>query len=261
MSDMSEDEKRKMEANKMFDIAEKPLMEYMCYFYKKTPEELFNDYKDVISDSLIVFPLSNNSKFISFSIEMVDKDYKANVPDGILGHDTIKNTVGFLYNAISCVSNALSMSNIKDEYKEEVDKNFLHFAFDENDFSFHPVYIFWKKRKTIMTQDLLSKIEHTLSNLEQHLDQEECKKQYDELKEYYEFSKKALDEYSYEEEEADRIESETNQQLKNLNKLGIKYVELSFDELDESYKNIIKQNYPHLVTSKELEELEEVVVV
>lgn len=262
MSDLSEQEKSRMEANKMFDIAEKPMMEYMCYFYKKTPEELFSNYENVVSDNLIIFPLEVDSHFISLSIEMVDKDYISVIPENVKKNDTINNSIGFLYNAISCVTNAISLSNIKDEYKEEVDKNFIHFAFDEDDWSFRPVYVFWKRRKYMMTQDLLARISKTLEKLEQNLDQEECRNQYDELKQYYEHNQKLFEEYHYDDKEAKQIELQKNEELKSMNKIGIKYTELKFEDLNEQYKNIIKEKYPHLYPKLEkIEELDEIIVV
>lgn len=262
MTDVSEEIKQKMEANKMFDIAEKPVMEYMCYFYKKTPDLLFNDYENVVSDKLILLPLEEKSDFIGLSIELVDKDYMSNIPQDIKENEVIRSSIGFLYNAVACVSNALSMSNIKDEFKEEVEQNFLHFAFDDNDFSFHPVHIFWKRRKSIMTQDLISKISHKLASLEENLEEEECKKMYDELKEFYEINKKNMELFQHSEEEAREVEKEKLEEYKNMNKLGIKYEKLKFNELNDFYKNLIKTQYPHLYPEDNPEDnLEEVVVV
>lgn len=263
MSSISEEEKQKIEANKMFDIAEKPLMEYMCYFYKKTPQELFDDHENVISDKFILLPLEKDSDFIALSIEVVDKDYVSNIPENIKQNDIVRNSIGFLYNAVACVSNMILTRNIKPDHIEEVEQNFLHFAFDDSDFSFHPVHIFWKRRKSLMTQDLLSKINNELLNMEPNLidGDDNYKKVYDDLKNSYEVNKKALELFEHSEEEALAVEKEKTEEYKNMNKLGIIYEELKFHDLNDFYKNLIKTQYPYLDPESSVSsELEEVVV-
>lgn len=210
-------------ANKMFDLAEKCVMEYMLDALKSTPEALFTN-TDVLSNKtvpLILKPIETYSKnLISLTIKIVPFDYECNIPADLLNHDEINNMIGFIYHSISTVYNSVLSNNIKDESQQLLINTSTHLEMDDGALSMYPIYIYPVRRKELMFLQLRDEIEKTLSQLEAKNESDDVNKMIKEVYEQYDQLVVLIREINYNKEVADKIEITNN----NLNK---KVIELA----------------------------------
>lgn len=105
------DEKIKNQTIQIFNIAEKPIMEYIASFLDESPDVIFNDKVPDISDPLILLPIEDYKKniYLKFTLEIMTKKQstanktRAKNIDDIINHKNVKEAIGFLLYCIKAV--------------------------------------------------------------------------------------------------------------------------------------------------------------
>lgn len=98
----------------IFNICEKPIMEYICHFLEDTSNVLFTDNIPVFSEPLIIKPIHeyNKNKFIIFRLKAFknmdeldnsDNSNRIDMINSIIKYKEIKEAIGFLLYAIKNV--------------------------------------------------------------------------------------------------------------------------------------------------------------
>ena len=227
-TEISEEEKNKYEVNKMFNLAEKVILEYFCYFLGKTPEELFElDIVNMSSEEFILYPIKEykNDKYLSFRLEMVTHDYKTSIPEELLNISIIKETLKFIDFAIHEVFGAI-IHNFKNDMLQSVLDASFHFELDMENFTYRPVYVYPQRRKKII-------LEGCKKNLDNFCLEQNTNSKWEDLDEniknniahQYEQITKLLEEINYDEDEANKMEEKYNEMIKKFSRIGIIFKE------------------------------------
>jgi hypothetical protein len=227
----TDEEKRKYEINKMFDVSEGVLMEYFCYFFKKKPEELFEGYadKNVFKDELILCPLKdyNDGVNLHFKLEIVEHDHKNCIPVELRSHSVVIDVIKFLEHAVQEVFSAILHTSSKDA-TPLIHKESVHLELDHDNLSFKPVYIYPQKRDiytlTKYKEGLNSVcLEYASKNGWVDPDEEEKLAWSRKIKRIDEI----LDQIHYDQELAAEEEEKNNKRLADFKRIGIIFTESS----------------------------------
>jgi hypothetical protein len=220
-------EQKAIEAHKMFDVAEKIIMMYMCKYFNKSPAELFVDPKPIENDDkpLILNPI-HNDKYLQLNLEIVDCDYVSNIPDDIKENEGLNYSLGFIYHSIITVFNEILSSNIKKDCVEDITQQSFNLEMDDNNITMFPVYIYPKRRGQLMLSQIKEDIEIYLET-QKDIPSEVRTKANEELA----ICSEKLDNIHYDIAEADKIEKEVNLRFLKKFRIGINVKELSKDEL------------------------------
>jgi hypothetical protein len=126
--------------NKMFDMAEKPIMEYISNFLDIDPKDLFKDPIPEFYKSIVLHPIKeyNKDKYLQITLKVMPYDYDITkvVSKDLLNQDIIKKSIGFLVYCINSVYVSVVMANMKD-------RNLIintELKFDDKTLGFVPVY-------------------------------------------------------------------------------------------------------------------------
>lgn len=230
----------KRESDRMFDLAERCIMEYMCLHLNvdstlfKTDNVLSNDIKP-----LIMRPIEPYDKYLSFSLEIVPYDYKLVLPDYLQDHKDINHTLGFIYHSVTTVFNAILNANIADDKNDLVIENSFHLDMDDDSLTFYPVYIYPKRRKRLMFSNLKTEFETILKNaptgdIIQLSDSVII--ELNKVREKLAFISNQLDAIIYDDADADQLEKEKNASFATNQRIGLKFKLVDKDELPANFK-------------------------
>lgn len=100
----------KSQTDHIFNMCEKPVMNFICKFLDETPNILFKDKIPTFSEPLIIKPISNfdKDKVIIFQVKTFKNvdEYNNNKKDdinNIIQYNEIKEAIGFLFYSIKNV--------------------------------------------------------------------------------------------------------------------------------------------------------------
>jgi hypothetical protein len=126
--------------NKMFDMSEKTIMEYISNFLDMDPKDLFKDPIPEFSKSIVLHPIKeyNKDKYLQITLKVMPCDYDITkvVSNNLLNQDIIKKSMGFLVYCVNSVYVSVVMANMKD-------RNLIintELKFDDKTLGFVPVY-------------------------------------------------------------------------------------------------------------------------
>lgn len=149
----TDEEKKKFQAKKMFDIAEKPVMRYISSFLEEDPSVVFTEPLPEIEEPIISFPIKeyDEKKYIRFSLDVVKPDYDFSkiIDTRLLNTEQIKKAIGFISYCVKSVYVSVIMSGM-------INKNSMvnvELTFDEETLTFRPVY----SHELIVKRDILEK--------------------------------------------------------------------------------------------------------
>jgi hypothetical protein len=221
-------------ANRMFDLAEKCVMEYMCAHYKISPEMLFVDPSALSGKTipLLINPIKTYSdNIISLTIDIVPYGYVSNIPAVLKENETIVNMIGFIYHSINTVFNTIINTNIKESFTDEVFNASVHLEMDDNAIAMYPIYIFPERRRKLVFLQIRDDIDNTMnklkaSSIDNSIKITDFTKQYEQLT-------ADINDIKYDIECADKVEMQVNEDLKKNNRIGIIFKEIPIDTLNE----------------------------
>lgn len=242
LTDEQKQHLQRIEMNRMFDLAEKPIMEYICMHLKMTPKVLFKTFEVMGSKSnpLIMNPIPEyNDKYLAFSLEIVPYDYKLIIPDALKEIESINYTLGFIYHSVTTVYDSILNSNINDDVTELFINSSFHLEMDDDSISMFPVYIFPARREFLMLTQIKTEIEKLIDELPKEgvvklspgLTLEIQK-----VHEKHNIITTRLNAINYDNDLAAKQEHDINESFKTNNRLGIVFNELSVDQLPEGFK-------------------------
>ncbi len=202
----------KEEQDRMFDIAESIVMQYMSYYLDVPVNDLFIDKSNIDRKiPLCIKPIEKYSdKNIAFSLQLVPHDYKLDIPDELKEAEEFKKVIGFIYYSVMVVFNSLLKINIKYEKMHMMAHESFNMELDDEAFAFYPVYMFPPKRMHGMLLQMKESIESDIKRS----DDPSLHKQLEELNLH-------LGRIQYSEEEASEHELAKNNELKEKKRIGI----------------------------------------
>jgi len=250
MENLTDKQKEHFEKNKMFDLAEFNVMEYIEFLLKENKNRIFTHGDQCKkSEPLIFYPIQdyNPNIYLSFEIKLLPPEYQTDAKN-FQTYKNIKEGIDFLVKSVYEVFFTIMTIGITDEFKDEVANTLsLHLEFDEETFSFVPIYLNPNKRKILMCQNILQQFQ----KLEEEKDKAgnlvwdklpitEKNKFISQVNETI----KIYESIEFDEEKIKEDELTNNAKFRSMNKLFIIVKELEYQELPDNFKQMIdeKQN-------------------
>ncbi len=135
MESLTDDEKRQLEINKMFDISEKIVMEYICKLLEKKPNEIFKDSEvlNLSKEDLILFPSTeyDSNKYLSLGLEIVSHDHITVIPEQLKNNTYITESINFIAHSVYEVFRSIINYNLTEEGTKIAFEKSIHFELDE----------------------------------------------------------------------------------------------------------------------------------
>lgn len=162
MSQLTKEQKLQRQTQQIFNIAERPIMEYIAAFLEELPAVIFHDNIPEESDPLILLPMEEYNKeiYIKFTLKVVDSENKENEENrisninDIIQYNNIKESIGFLVYCVKSVLPSIVASNmINNNPMLHIDLNL-----NEGNWSFYPVFKHDLTIKKNFCEDSISKI-------------------------------------------------------------------------------------------------------
>lgn len=159
---MDNKDKLQQQTHQIFNIAEKPIMEFISVFLEENPSIIFKEEIPNTSDPLILLPIKEYKKniYLKFTLktcypnDTLDDSHRiANIND-IVTHEYIKESIGFLLYCIKSVYPSIiasSMINNKPMINVDLELN-------EDNWTFYPKFQHELLIKKKFLEDALSKI-------------------------------------------------------------------------------------------------------
>ncbi len=230
---LNEEQKSNYEINKMFNIAEKVAMEYICYYLNDTPKKIFKeDSPNIIVEELVLYPLEEypDKGFLHFGLEIVPHDYISKVPAELLENAYVQDSISFLNHSVSEVLQAIMHSSLSEEGVQKALDASFHLELDRETLTFKPVYVYETRRH-------LEVLNFCKEDLQKFYNDQHDKGAWEALQEnikldwqdHYNTIQAMIDDIYYDEEEADKKEAEVNARIQTADRIGIIF---SFHEYD-----------------------------
>jgi hypothetical protein len=176
MSHLTKEQKLQQQTQQIFNIAEKPIMEYIAVFLEELPAVIFHDDIPKESDPLILLPIQEHKKdvYFKFTLKVIESENKEseinriNDINDIIKYDNIKESIGFLVYCINSVLPSIIASNMINN------KPMLHIdlKLNESNWSFYPVFKHDLTIKKNFCEDSISKIIYMKQQKEESLSDE-----------------------------------------------------------------------------------------
>jgi hypothetical protein len=242
-NNLSEEEKKryqKIEIDRMFDLAERSVMEYISLHLKLKPEELFIDYSTLSIESkpIIIQPTNENGTYLSFSLKIVPYDYKLEISEDIKECEKVNYTLGFIYHSIINIHAAILSKNINENYIKLVDNSSFHFEMDDEKLSLYPMYIYPQRRAHL----ILTKAEKELADALNKIGNdtsiqitEDIMKNIEAMRAQYLNIVQLLKSNQFDIDTANKAEIEINKSFEKNQRIGIVLEKLSKEQLPPNY--------------------------
>jgi len=209
----------------MFDVAEKPLMEYICYYLNDKPSNIFlEDIKEHFeTKELILHNIEEfENKILYFKLEVVPHDFYSDEMLEYRDNFYVKESVKFFNHSVREVYNSIVDFNLSEDAKKRMYEASIHFEFDFDTMTFCPKYVYSVRRNLLKIQEYIKSMivfrdNHKNNNTWKSMDKEEKKRWKDTYNELSEVVKNI----NYNEDEANCKEKEVNELLETTNKLAI----------------------------------------
>jgi hypothetical protein len=213
-------ELQKSESDRMFNFAEKWVMDYMCLITNTKINELFLTSKVELPQPVYTAPIKElDNARIEFSLDVVEHDYKLNIPPNLVDDLRINHVLGFIYHSIKEVFNAVVNNNIKPESAKLIYDSSFHLEINDDSLTFFPIYIYPQRRKELMLTQMKDEISKALSD--KNIKQLEGKIVSD-MASKCEQIDKLLGDISYDSNDAYSMEVRKNAEYQKNKRLGIK---------------------------------------
>lgn len=164
---MSEKDKLKQQTEQIFNIAERPIMEYVCNFLDEPCSVIFKDEMPVISDPLILLPIDEYKKeiYLKFTLKTVSKEHESNnkrIADinDIIHYQRVKESIGFL---VYCIKTCYPSIIVSGMINYKTMSNII-LELNETDWSFTPIYSHDLSIKKKVLEETLNKIMYMRQN-------------------------------------------------------------------------------------------------
>ena len=139
---MADNNKKLNEVNRVFNIAENPLMNYISDFLGESASVIFKDAVPDFVEPLIMLPIHEYKEGVHFMFELKtihpgdDSSTRVDAIDNVVEFDRIKEGVGFLFYCIKTVYASLLGSDSMDGHAMDN----VNFKIDEKTWEFYPYY-------------------------------------------------------------------------------------------------------------------------
>lgn len=164
MSDSAKQRKEKIKHQTMqiFNIAEKPIMEYISTFLGESHDAIFNSEVPKESDPLILLPIDDYKKdiYLKFTLKTIypqqvkQSKQRAKLIEDIIEYENVKEAIGFLWYGIKSVFPSVIAANMINN-KPIINTDLI---LNENNWSFDPIFKHDLTIKKIFLEESLSKI-------------------------------------------------------------------------------------------------------
>lgn len=180
---MSDKDKLKQQTEQIFNIAEKPIMEYVCNFLDEPCSVVFKDEIPIASDPLILLPIDEYKKeiYLKFTLKTVTKDHESNIKriadiNDIIHYQRIKESIGFL---VYCIKTCYPSIIVSGMINYKTMGNII-LELNETDWSFTPIYSHDLSIKKKVLEETLNRIIYMRQNNDSNSNDEmlELNKQY-----------------------------------------------------------------------------------
>jgi len=211
---------QKSESDRMFNFAEKWIMDYMCYITDSKINELFSTTDVNMSQPVYTAPIKElDDARVEFSLDIVEHDYKLTVPANLVDDLRVNHVLGFIYHSIKEVFNAIVNNSIRNESSKLIYDSSFHLEINDDSLTFYPIYIYPQRRKEIMLTQMRDEIFAILNG--NNVNQIEKKIVNNMITKHTQICK-LIDDINYDRIEADRIEVIKNNEFAKSKRLGIK---------------------------------------
>ena len=164
-------EKLRQQTQQIFNIVEKPIMEYISSFLEESPSVIFKDEVPKESDPLILLPLDEykKDKYLKFTLKIINPNdlipQRIDDINNIIHYEHVKESMGFL---LYCIKSAYP-SIIASSMINNKPMVHTHLALNESNWTFYPVFSHELSIKKKFLEDSLSKILYMKQQTEQPL--------------------------------------------------------------------------------------------
>ena len=174
MAETAKKEKMRQEMNQIFNLVEKPIMEYIANFLDETPSVIFSETIPEKCDPLILLPIDEYKKniYLKFTLQNVNVSENNNkrIQDinDIIKHEKVKESIGFLlYSIKSAYPSILASSMINNKPMVHVD-----LELDETNWTFRPIFKHELTIKKAFLENSLKKIMYIKNQKEEPIAKE-----------------------------------------------------------------------------------------
>jgi len=162
---LNNEQKLNQQAIQIFNIAEKPVMEYIAEFLEESPIVVFKDEISKESDPLILLPINEYKEktYLKFTLKTINRNgddfaekssKRISDINNIIMYDNVKESVGFLLYCIKSVyPSILASSMINNKPMVHVD-----LELNERDWVFYPKFNHELSIKKKFLEDSLTRI-------------------------------------------------------------------------------------------------------
>ena len=155
----SKEEETKLKTHQIFNIAEKPIMEFISQFLDEPHDTIFRDDLPNTSEPLILLPLAEykNDVYIKFTvnpIKLSDDNRSKVLINNIIENQVVKNGIGFLWYCIKEVFTSVVLSSLIN--KNPLDNIIIEL--DEQNWTFYPKYLCELSHKKNLLENTINKL-------------------------------------------------------------------------------------------------------
>lgn len=241
---MSKEDKDKLvgQTHQMFNIAEKPVLEFISAFLEEEPSVLFNEEITDECDPLILLPLEDYKKniYLKFTLKHIhmadDDDKRKESIDKLIMHEQVKEGIGFLLYCVKNVYSSILASNLINN-KPLVN---ITLDLDENNWVIYPKFLHEFTHKKDFFEMSLGKVMTMQKNINDF-----PKEMVPEInKEFHTLIKSLTDVNNQITPEIKELENKINASYEDKVKLGIFVEEITKRDLPKPKKHIQKAQLP-----------------
>ena len=158
-------EKANKQTALIFDMTEKPLMEYISTFMEEPANVIFKDEIPDFVNPIIMKPIIDykKNKYLKFSLKSVKQEEEYNKPDikELMKYEQVRETIGFIFYALKiCYASIIASAMINN-------KPLINTALElnEQEWSFQPTYKHSENIKKEYLQNTLGKLVEMRNNI------------------------------------------------------------------------------------------------
>lgn len=207
--------------NQLFDLSEKVIYDYLCYYLDVTPEELFGE--DLKIDQIPILEMDYKNS-VKMYLDIVPHDYLPDVPVVLITNsdDFFTSCLDAFKYSVDQVFNTIVHHSLTEKGAQKMLMSSFHLEFDPDNYTFKPIYVYPNKRQRTKLQESKESLERFYNdNVEsgRWVSLDEDVKQAWSAK--YEQINVFLEQIPCDNETASETEKEVNLTLHNKKRIGI----------------------------------------